>query len=118
MDDGTGVTDELAGQGARRRRREELCGLDLLEDRERLGVGSRARRVVGREGEEHDEAEQNGEARSEHAEHARRAVAVLEEASLGSLSTHEEHGRDGEAGHNGDERSREEEVHLALPGDQ
>ena len=89
--DGAGVADELARQLRLGRLRQELRGLELLRHDERLGLGALARLVVAREGEEHDEAEEHGEAGRQHAEHAGGPVAVGEEPLLGRPAAHEEH---------------------------
>src|SRR5262245_3023113 len=90
MDDVACVAPELTSESARRRWWEELRRLELLRDRDRLGVGTRQRLVVAREGEEDDEPGEDREARGEHAEHAGRAVSVREEAPLGRTSAHEQ----------------------------
>ena len=83
VDDRAPVADELAGELAGGRSREELCVLDLLDDDQRLLLGAAARLVVAREGEEDDEPEQHREPGRQHAEDPRRAIAVLEVAALG-----------------------------------
>src|SRR6185503_916132 len=67
------------------------------------------------EGEEDDEPEQDGKARSEHAEDAGRTIAVLEVAAVGRPTADEQHGGDGNRGHHGDDQRRPEEVHPAGP---
>ena len=111
--DAPAVADELARQLRAEVGREELRGLDLLHEHERLRLGARARLVVAREGEEDDEAEQDGEARREDAEHAGRAVAVREVAALGRAAADEQHRGDRDARHGRDDEEPEEEVHDA-----
>ena len=98
------VADELAGRALRDVRREELRRLDLLGDDRGLGLGAGARRVVAREREEHDEAEQHREPGGQHAEHARRPVAVVEVAAVRCLATDEQHGADGGSRPDDDDR--------------
>jgi hypothetical protein len=50
--DGAPVADELPDQAIVHRGRQELRGLELLDQRERLSLPAGARLVVGREGEE------------------------------------------------------------------
>ena len=64
VDDVARVADELARQLVADPGRQELGRLDLLRERERLGLRARPRRVVARECEEDDEPEQDGESRS------------------------------------------------------
>ena len=71
------LTGEL-GTGAG----QELRRLDLLRHDGRLGLGTRARLVIGRERQEDDEAEQHGEARGQDPEDTRRPVTVGEVAAL------------------------------------
>ena len=93
VDHRTPVADELRGQLAPSRSREELCVLDLLNDDQGFLLGSGPRLVVAREREEDDEAEQHREPGREHSEDACRAIAVLEVAAFGSASAHEQQRR-------------------------
>ena len=63
------VADDLPAHAVAHRGRQQLRGLELLDGRERLSLPAAARLVVGREGEEDDEAGEDGEAAREHAEH-------------------------------------------------
>ena len=63
------VADQLARQPVAHRGWEQLRGLELLDHGDRLGLRAAARLVVGREGEEDDEAGEDREAAGEHAEH-------------------------------------------------
>ena len=110
-----GVADQLAGQLARHRRREELRRLDLLRHRERLRLGPGARRVVAGEGEEDHEAEEHGETGRQHAEHARGAVAVVEVAAVGRVSAHEQDRRDRERGRADDDDDGDHEARQSTP---
>ena len=111
VDDVAPVADELAGEQRRGRLRHQLRRLVLLDHVGRLALRAAQGRVVGREGEVDDEAEQDGEARREHAEDPGRAVAVGEEApGRGEPAQQEEQAdRDGDGGE--DDREGEEQVH-------
>ena len=74
--------------------RQELRGLELLHDGERFGFPAAARLVVGREGQEDDEAGEDRKPTGEHAEHPRRAIAILEAASLRRAAPDQQHRRD------------------------
>ena len=91
--------------------RHQLRRLVLLDHIGRLALRAAQGRVVGREGEVDDEAEQDGEARREHAEDPGRAVAVREEApGRGEPAQQEEQtDRDDDGGE--DDRKGEEQVH-------
>ena len=113
-DDGAPVADELAGQRRRHGRRELLRVLDLLHEDERLGLRSRPGLVVALEGQEDDEAEQDGEAGGEDAEDAGCPIAVREVAALRRAAAHEEHRRDGDPGRQGDDECSPDEVHATA----
>ena len=115
MHDRAPVADQLAGQLAADGGREELRGLHLLRDHERLGLGPAARLVVAREREEDDEPEQDGEAGREDPEDTRGAVTVGEVAPLGRAAAHEQHRRDRDGGHAGGDQEAPENVHRHTP---
>ena len=118
--DVAGVADEGRSQLVASRRVEVLGRLHLLDDRGRLCFGPRARLVVAREGQEDDEAEQDGEPGRQHPEHARGPIAVREVAALRRAATHQEHGGDREGRHHDGDDEPDQQVHgrgtlLALP---
>jgi hypothetical protein len=94
MHDCARVADEAACQRGVDRRRQQLRGLELLYDGERLSFRASARLVVSREGQEDDEAGKDREGAREHAEHPGRAVAVLEVAAVWRPAPDEQHRRD------------------------
>ena len=114
MDDRAGVADQLAGQLGGDRVGEQLRGLHLLGDHERLGLRSGPRLVVTREGEEDDEPEQHGEPGREDPEDTRGAVTVGEVAPLGCAPAHEQHHRDRACGHTRDDQNAVKQVHWGA----
>jgi hypothetical protein len=113
-DDRSCVADELTREVGRDGRRKQLRRLDLLRDDEGLGLGTGSSRVVAREGEEHDEAEQHGEPGRQHAEHAGSAVTVVEVAAIGCGPPHPEHRPDRDPRGCHDDEDRQRQTHTRL----
>ena len=108
------VALDLAREHGTGVRRHQLGGLEELDDRQRLGLGSRTRSVVLGEREEDHEAEQQRESRREDAEHAGRPVAVVEVPALGSATSHAEDRRDHPRARSEDDERSESPPHRSL----
>src|SRR5215211_7179518 len=116
VDDGSPIADELPGQLAGGRPREELRVLDLLDEDQRLLLRPAPRLVVAREREEDDEPEQHREPGCQHAEDAGRAITVLEEPAFGCSAPHEQERRDPNRGHGRDDQKSPDDVHRRALG--
>ena len=116
VDDVAGVADEFGGELRPHGLVEELGGLVLLGDELGLGGCAGAGFVVAGEGEEDDEAEDDGEAGGEDAEDSCRAVAVVEVAAFGGIAAAKQEGGDRNRGDNDDDEEGhgEGEDHVGL----
>ena len=110
-DHGPPVTDELAAEALAGGWRQELGGLELLAQRQRLGLRAAARLVVAGEGQKDDQAEEDGEPGGQHAEDAGGAVAVLEDAARRRSAPDEQERCDGDARDKRDDRDRQDDAH-------
>ena len=101
--------DALADRGGK-----ELSGLELLDDDKGFALSPVARLIVGREGEEDDEAREDRIAGGQHSEDACGPVPVLKVAPFGCASTDEEHARDRDGGHGHGDEDRPDDVHRGV----
>ena len=109
----TGRSRRSHRQAGAHRRRQELGGLELLDDGQRLRLAARPRLIVRREGQEDDEAREDREAAGQDAEHAGGAVAVGEVAALRRPPPDEEHRRDSRGVDGDDDDDGPQEAHGA-----
>ena len=117
MDDRPGVAHQFAGELGADVGGEELGRLDLLDDGQRFGLGSRPCGVVALEAEEDEETQQDGEPRGEDPEDAGGAVAVGEVAAFRRPAANGEHGGDGNRRRRHHDQGGPDDVHrIAARG--
>src|SRR3954453_12958 len=111
MNDRARVADELVPEPLPYGRREELRGLELLRDRQRLRFAAVPGLVVARKRKEHDQSEQDREAGGQHTEDARGPVTIGEEAAVRSTASNEQQRRDRDADGERDDQAGPDEAH-------